>query len=143
MNYILNEQHGESLSKLRAKPLDPHARELRAGTITPVGCRGLAPRCRNFSRPAEARTFAHSRRRPCLCRQLCCAGLKIAVIENEFGEVNIDEDLVAENMQFKEDVISMDNGRATALPPMSSRATERCPRCVPSLRPRRAASRST
>ena len=39
-------------------------------------------------------------------------GKKIAVIENEFGEVNIDEALVTENMQFKEDVISMDNGCA-------------------------------
>ena len=37
-------------------------------------------------------------------------GKKIAVIENEFGEVNIDEALVTENMQYKEDVISMDNG---------------------------------
>ena len=39
-------------------------------------------------------------------------GKKIAVIENEFGEVNIDEALVTENMQYKEDVISMDNGCA-------------------------------
>ena len=39
-------------------------------------------------------------------------GKKIAVIENEFGEVNIDEALVSENLQFKEDVISMDNGCA-------------------------------
>jgi hypothetical protein len=37
-------------------------------------------------------------------------GKKIAVIENEFGEVNIDEALVSENLQYKEDVISMDNG---------------------------------
>ena len=37
-------------------------------------------------------------------------GKTIAVIENEFGEVNIDEALVSENLQFKEDVISMDNG---------------------------------
>lgn len=37
-------------------------------------------------------------------------GMKIAVIENEFGEVNIDEGLVAENMKFKEDIITMDNG---------------------------------
>ena len=37
-------------------------------------------------------------------------GKKIAVIENEFGEVNIDEELVSENLQYKEDVISMDNG---------------------------------
>jgi len=41
-------------------------------------------------------------------------GRKIAVIENEFGEVNIDEALVTENMQYKEDVISMDNGCAAA-----------------------------
>ena len=34
------------------------------------------------------------------------------MIENEFGEVNIDEALVTENMQYKEDVISMDNGCA-------------------------------
>jgi hypothetical protein len=39
-------------------------------------------------------------------------GKKIAVIENEFGEVNIDEALVSENLQYKEDVISMDNGCA-------------------------------
>lgn len=37
-------------------------------------------------------------------------GKKIAVIENEFGEVNIDEALVSENLEVKEDVISMDNG---------------------------------
>jgi len=37
-------------------------------------------------------------------------GKKIAVIENEFGEVNIDTSLVAENLKEKEDVISMDNG---------------------------------
>jgi len=37
-------------------------------------------------------------------------GLKIAVIENEFGAVSIDEALVAENMKEKEDIISMDNG---------------------------------
>ena len=62
-------------------------------------------------------------------------GLKIAVIENEFGEaraplrpassrssppatlqVNIDEALVAENLQYKEDVISMDNGCVGAQP---------------------------
>ena len=42
-------------------------------------------------------------------------GKKIAVIENEFGEVNIDEALVTENMQYKEDVISMDNGCARSL----------------------------
>lgn len=40
-------------------------------------------------------------------------GKKIAVIENEFGEVNIDEALVSENLQYKEDVISMDNGCAS------------------------------
>jgi len=37
-------------------------------------------------------------------------GKKIAVIENEFGEVNIDEDLVSENLRTNEDIISMDNG---------------------------------
>eukprot|EP00281_Chroomonas_sp_CCMP1168_P019083 CAMPEP_0206237766 /NCGR_PEP_ID=MMETSP0047_2-20121206/14442_1 /ASSEMBLY_ACC=CAM_ASM_000192 /TAXON_ID=195065 /ORGANISM="Chroomonas mesostigmatica_cf, Strain CCMP1168" /LENGTH=529 /DNA_ID=CAMNT_0053662227 /DNA_START=21 /DNA_END=1610 /DNA_ORIENTATION=- len=37
-------------------------------------------------------------------------GKKIAVIENEFGEVNIDSSLVTDNLQAKEDVISMDNG---------------------------------
>ena len=37
-------------------------------------------------------------------------GLKIAVIENEFGAVSIDESLVAENVKEKEDIISMDNG---------------------------------
>jgi len=37
-------------------------------------------------------------------------GKRIAVIENEFGAVNIDEDLVSENMRTNEDIISMDNG---------------------------------
>ena len=37
-------------------------------------------------------------------------GKKICVIENEFGAVNIDEGLVAENLQAAEDIISMDNG---------------------------------
>lgn len=37
-------------------------------------------------------------------------GLKIAVIENEFGEVSIDDTLVAENMKTKENVVVMDNG---------------------------------
>jgi len=37
-------------------------------------------------------------------------GLKIAVIENEFGAVSIDEQLVSENIKEKEDIISMDNG---------------------------------
>jgi G3E family GTPase len=37
-------------------------------------------------------------------------GKKIAIIENEFGAVNIDEDLVAENLRAAEDIISMDNG---------------------------------
>lgn len=37
-------------------------------------------------------------------------GLKIAVIENEFGAVSIDDALVSENIKEKEDVISMDNG---------------------------------
>ncbi len=35
---------------------------------------------------------------------------RIAIIENEFGEVNIDEDLVQEQLKSKEDIISMDNG---------------------------------
>lgn len=35
---------------------------------------------------------------------------RICVIENEFGEVNIDEGLVSENIAAKEDVVSMDNG---------------------------------
>jgi hypothetical protein len=43
-------------------------------------------------------------------------GKTIAVIENEFGEVNIDEALVTENLQFKEDIISMDNGCVSAVP---------------------------
>lgn len=43
-------------------------------------------------------------------------GKRIAIIENEFGEVNIDEALVAENVAAKEDVISMDNGRAAVAP---------------------------
>jgi len=37
-------------------------------------------------------------------------GKRIAVIENEFGAVNIDEDLVSENLRTNEDIISMDNG---------------------------------
>lgn len=35
---------------------------------------------------------------------------KICVVENEFGEVSIDTDLVNENVASKEDVITMDNG---------------------------------
>lgn len=35
---------------------------------------------------------------------------KICVVENEFGEVAIDNDLVKENMAAKEDIITMDNG---------------------------------
>lgn len=35
---------------------------------------------------------------------------KICVIENEFGEVSIDSDLVEENLAAKEDIITMDNG---------------------------------
>lgn len=37
---------------------------------------------------------------------------RICVIENEFGEINIDEKLVGENMASKEDLIQMDNGCA-------------------------------
>jgi G3E family GTPase len=37
-------------------------------------------------------------------------GHKIAVIENEFGKIGIDEDLVEENISAKEDIISLDNG---------------------------------
>jgi G3E family GTPase len=32
------------------------------------------------------------------------------VVENEFGEVSIDDSLVGENMKAKEDIIMMDNG---------------------------------
>ena len=35
---------------------------------------------------------------------------KIAVLENEFGEVSIDDGLVAESMADPEDLITMDNG---------------------------------
>lgn len=35
---------------------------------------------------------------------------KIAVIENEFGQVSIDDDLVGENLAAAEDIITMDNG---------------------------------
>ena len=35
---------------------------------------------------------------------------KIAVLENEFGEVSIDTGLVAESMDSPEDLITMDNG---------------------------------
>ncbi|KAG1667433.1 hypothetical protein FOA52_004850 [Chlamydomonas sp. UWO 241] len=34
----------------------------------------------------------------------------IAVVENEFGEVNIDQQLVADNLLEKEDLISLENG---------------------------------
>jgi G3E family GTPase len=37
-------------------------------------------------------------------------GKKIAVIENEFGSLDIDSSLVKDKLQAKEDVISMDNG---------------------------------
>jgi hypothetical protein len=37
---------------------------------------------------------------------------RICVIENEFGEINIDEKLVSANMASKEDLIQMDNGCA-------------------------------
>ena len=37
-------------------------------------------------------------------------GIHVMASQNEFGEVNIDEALVSENMQFKEDIVSMDNG---------------------------------
>ena len=37
-------------------------------------------------------------------------GKIIAVIENEFGAVSIDDALVGENMKEKEDIITMDNG---------------------------------
>ena len=39
-------------------------------------------------------------------------GKKFGVIENEFGEINIDEKLVSANMASKEDLIQMDNGCA-------------------------------
>lgn len=35
---------------------------------------------------------------------------KICVVENEFGEVSIDDDLVGDNMSSKEDIIMMENG---------------------------------
>ena len=35
---------------------------------------------------------------------------KICVVENEFGEVSIDDGLVEENLNSKEDMIMMDNG---------------------------------
>ena len=37
-------------------------------------------------------------------------GWKICVVENEFGEVQIDGDLVNENIASREDIITMDNG---------------------------------
>jgi len=37
-------------------------------------------------------------------------GMKIAVIENEFGAVSIDNDLVAQNLQAAESIVTMDNG---------------------------------
>lgn len=38
------------------------------------------------------------------------ANKSIAVIENEFGEVNIDKELVADNLIEKEDIVSLSNG---------------------------------
>ena len=35
---------------------------------------------------------------------------KICIVENEFGEVAIDDDLVSDNISAREDVITMDNG---------------------------------
>ena len=35
---------------------------------------------------------------------------KICVVENEFGEVSIDDGLIHENLSSKEDMIMMDNG---------------------------------
>lgn len=35
---------------------------------------------------------------------------KICVVENEFGEVSIDDSLVGANMSSKEDIIMMENG---------------------------------
>jgi G3E family GTPase len=35
---------------------------------------------------------------------------KICVVENEFGEIAIDNDLVQENLSAREDIITMDNG---------------------------------
>ncbi|CAM9219986.1 unnamed protein product [Ectocarpus fasciculatus] len=35
---------------------------------------------------------------------------KICIVENEFGEVSIDDDLVGSNMKSTEDIITMDNG---------------------------------
>jgi hypothetical protein len=77
-------------------------------------------------------------------------GKTIAVIENEFGEVNIDEALVSENLQFKEDVISMDNGCApsprlprrlaashTSFPSPTSTAVSAAPSAGTSSRPSR------
>mmetsp|Transcript_28663 Transcript_28663/g.39589 ORF Transcript_28663/g.39589 Transcript_28663/m.39589 type:complete len:411 (+) Transcript_28663:192-1424(+) len=37
-------------------------------------------------------------------------GMKIAVVENEFGEVSIDNDLVSENLKAAESIVTMDNG---------------------------------
>jgi len=39
-------------------------------------------------------------------------GKKICVIENEFGEVNIDSSLVQDNMQLAEEIIGLENGCA-------------------------------
>eukprot|EP00854_Cymbomonas_tetramitiformis_P025197 gene25197-30755_t len=37
-------------------------------------------------------------------------GMKIAVVENEFGAVSIDDALVSENMKAAESIVTMDNG---------------------------------
>ena len=37
-------------------------------------------------------------------------GKKIAVIENEFGEIGIDDELVSQNLETKEEIFEMNNG---------------------------------
>ena len=37
---------------------------------------------------------------------------RICIVENEFGEINIDEKLVVDQLQSKEDLVTMDNGCA-------------------------------
>lgn len=62
------------------------------------------------------------------------AGKRVAVIENEVGEINIDNSLVVENLLSKEDLVSMDRGCVCcslrndivgALRELQSRATSR------------------
>ena len=105
-------------------------------------------RARSSRLPRDRRQAAECSRKHTADSGAAAAGMKIAVIENEFGEVNIDEALVSENMQFKEDVVSMDNGCATPCGPTLASLPPRHPPAAAARRaragclPRPPASRS-